>query len=201
MTTTMSSAARFRGVSARIMLLSVPLLVLALIPHPSRADAIYTWHSTPGGGGIFATGSLDVSQQALIDGFISYADIKTFDFRAEGTDFTNTADFSPLTLPIDSAGIPTTTGFELYSSPNKVLVLFLPFDALSFDESAPIIWSGALPGNASGAGYWTVITGVPEPSSVVLMVSGAITVLAYGLVRKRQAQRWQGVGGQPQPME
>jgi hypothetical protein len=199
MTTTMSSAARLRGVSAQIILLSVPLLVLALIPHPSRADAIYTWHSTEGD---FAVGSLDVSQQALIDGFISFADIKTFDFGVRNVDFTDINNFSSFPLPIDSGGIPTTTGFEIYSSPNKVTLLHLPFDALSFDQSAPIFWTGALfLSTVGGQGYWTVITGVPEPSSVVLMVFGASTVLAYSLVRKRQAQRWQGVGGQPQPME
>jgi hypothetical protein len=197
MTTTMSSAARLRGVSARTILLAVPLLVLALTPHPSRADAIYTWHST---GPDFVTGSVDVSQQALIDGFISFADMKSFDFSVPNIDFTSIYPFPD--IPIDSGGIPTTTGVVFSNAFTiRIFDLQVPFGDYTFDESRPVYWQVA-GSTFGGPGYWTVsIAAVPEPSSAVLMVFGAVTGLAYGLVRKRQAQRQQGVGGQPQPVE
>jgi hypothetical protein len=57
------------------------------------------------------------------------------------------------------------------------------------------LWSTALPTITSP------IAVVPEPSSAVIAVSGAVTGIAIVLVRKRRAQRRQGNAGHTQPTE
>ena len=49
-----------------------------------------------------------------------------------------------------------------------------------------------------GTDPW-LIAAVPEPSTAVLAVSGAVMLLATGWVRRRREQRRQVAGGQPQP--
>jgi hypothetical protein len=46
-----------------------------------------------------------------------------------------------------------------------------------------------------------IATAVPEPSTAVIAVSGAVTGIAIDLVRKRRAQRRQGKAGHTQPTE
>jgi hypothetical protein len=56
-------------------------------------------------------------------------------------------------------------------------------------------WGGSLPSITSPVAI------VPEPSSAVLAVIGAVTVVACGLVRQRRAQRRQADAGHTQPTE
>ena len=210
MTTTAPSTDRlrfwFRGIAAGMLQLSVPLLVLALSPRPSRADLIYTWHETDAQ---VVTGSIVVSQQALTAGSISFADIQSFAFTIpppnQNIPFVIGDNTSSFPFSITSTGTVTnpspaqlTAGSNFASGP-----LDIPFNSSSFNPSNPVTWRyEGIPGS-TGTGYWSVsiTTAVPEPSSAVVAVFGALSGIAYVQVRKRRAQQRLGAGGQPQPTD
>ncbi len=199
MTTTKSSAASprslTRGLSARWLQLSVPLLVLALSPRPTQADIIYTWTETDQQS---VTGSMDVSQHALNVGVISISDVDSFTFTVPGLPtFTQIDEFDTISsdnmVPINSTGIVTQNAIAIISiNPQTSDVLAIPFSSSSFSSTNPEAW---IIENTTdqGFGYWSVsiTTTVPEPSTAVLAMIGAVSGLAYGWSRHSRGQRRQ----------
>jgi hypothetical protein len=132
-----------------------------------------------------------------------YSDVTSFLFH--------TSQVSYAIGGLDSGSFPipiSTTGAAPYVNNHKYIYIKTYEESLDIEFNAN--WNQAfgqiwveISGDhgTEGAGHWSITgatTAVPEPSTAVVAVFGAVSGIAYGFGRKRRAQRRQGAGGQPQ---
>lgn len=191
-----------RGIIVTLCLLSGT----AIAPRAAKAGITYTWHEDDGQN---VNGSMTVLSAAQLAGQILISDVTSFTFTTPLESF-STQDLSTSSFPLPISTMdaaPTSTATSITAAQDEFASIILPFDA-NWSTPHGEVWLGfiaSLPGEIfNGDGHWSITvatTVVPEPSSAVLAVFGAVSSFGYVLVRKRRAQRRLGAGGQPQPTE
>ncbi len=201
------------------------LLILALLVSgvPAKADITYTFHEDNGYG---ITGSMTVQSAAQTDGEITPADITSFTFNIPSGTFPQPVPaltfsaVSSLNIPISTlTAAPTSIGSDFTSLTNAYSLVTGQVDTFELEVTLDSNWAstgtegwalfdltqGYEP--ALGYGHWTItgasapVASAPEPSTAIISVFGALSGIAYGMVRKRREQRREGRGAQPQPIE
>jgi|GEM_PF-6944873 len=165
---------------------------LAGAPRPVTAGIDYTWTANDKS----LQGTLD-TKLTLGETTFTAADVTSFSFTVAGIPYTSVA-LDPATINIDpSTGGPAASddGTNLYSVVStqpgfsELRVYFdanyLTGDAFSVGNSVGETTFGPLEGT------WTIApaAAVPEPSTLVLAGVAVVCGIAYGLARKRRAQR------------
>jgi hypothetical protein len=204
------------------------LLILALLVSggPAKADITYTWQNDLG---YSLSGAMTVQNAAQTAGAITPADITSFTFDIPAGYFPQAVPaltfsavsslYSPFNpnLPISTlTAAPTnissyftayTSAYSPISGQVDSFELLVTLDtnwASTRQESWDVfdLTQGYEP--VLGLGHWTIagasVPSVPEPSTAVISVFGALSGIAYGVVRKRREQRREGRGAQPQPI-
>ena len=181
-----------RGIVVTLFLLSGA----ALAPRAAKADITYTWVDDLGQG---FTGSMAVLGTAQAAGQIKLTDVTSFAFTTP-IDTTVPNELFPQDFPLSistTTAAPTGTTTMIESSTHTSDRLSVAFDTnwniLSGEKIVAINAFGIT--EDSDLGHWSITahttTSVPEPSTAVVAVIGAVAFIAYGWSRHRREQRRQ----------
>jgi hypothetical protein len=176
------------------------LTCAAVVPRSAQAGITYSWNDDEA---MFVTGSFVVSSSTQAAGEIQSSNVISFTFTINGETFTShitnpTADDTthyPLSISTVDAS-PTVMQEITATLTSNSDTLEIDFNLRwnrTFEESAAL--SDAA-GNTivSDGGHWTISEvssppSVPEPSTAILAVCGAVAFIAYGWSRRRRDQR------------
>lgn len=164
---------------------------VVLAPLTAKADITYTWNEDDGKS---VTGSMTVLSAAQVAGQITFSDVTSFTFTTTIDTYTS-ANMSPFTFPLPISptdAAPTSSTSQIILS-NPANATFIDFDT-NWSTISGEAWFEEMNFGSrldAGDGHWTISGAVPEPSTAILAVVGAVSGMAYGWSRHRREQRRQ----------